>query len=58
MIIDSDLVRSDLSVSDVITDTSPPSPDLEDTKETLGLAPVPDPSVLNGGLDEDCVEDD
>ena len=57
--IDNDFVKSDLSVSDVIIDTSPPSPDLEDTNETLGLAPVPDPSVLGGGgLDEDCVEDD
>ena len=53
---DRDLVRRDLSVSVVIMDKSPPSPDLvEVTKEdTLGLATVSEPDKF----DEDCIDED
>ena len=52
---DRDLVRRDLSVSVVIIDKSPPSPDLvEVTKEdTLGLVTVSGPRVLEDKFDED-----
>ena len=53
---DRDFVRRDLSVSVVITDKSPPSPDLvEVTKEDiLGLATISEPDKF----DEDCTDED